>query len=96
MKRQTAKALPPVNVGGANVQITAEQYREYKELQAKRDRSLISLQTQMRLQNAEALNMAREFVKAIDSLLAIQGLQNIAGKAVQTAYEHANELLATE
>lgn len=59
IQRKTAEVLPSVNPSGGNVTITSEQYREYKELQAKRDRTLISLQTQMRLQNAEALRLAR-------------------------------------
>ncbi len=95
MKRQTAEALPPVNIGGANVQITAEQYREYKELQANRDRSLISLQTQMRLQNAEALRLARAVTSALigDTPLGVAIVNN---NAAAQAVEQAQILLLEE
>lgn len=90
-----AKILPPVNPSGGNVTITSEQYREYKELQAKRDRTLISLQTQMRLQNAEALRLARAVTSGLigDTPLGVAIVNN---PAAAQAVDLANELLATE
>lgn len=95
IQRKTAEVLPSVNPSGGNVTITSEQYREYKELQAKRDRSLISLQTQMRLQNAEALRLARAVANSMigDSKL---GAAIIDNKGAKEAYELAYEILAHE
>lgn len=91
-----AKILPPVNPSGGNVTITSEQYREYKELQAKRDRTLISLQTQKHLQFEEELRFAREVKKALESIFEIEGFELLAAQSARNAYDLANEILARE
>ena len=94
MRRQEAERIE-VNANGM-VEITTDQYREYQDLLNGRDKSLDAVRTQARLQNAEAMRLAHEFVKAIDSVFTIQGLEHIAGNVVQTAYEHANDFLTSE
>ena len=85
MGKQIAEALPSVNIGGANVTITAEQYREYKELQAKRDRSLSTLRAQMKVQEAEWSKDALRLARAVTS-------EFCKGKS----FDIANEILAHE
>lgn len=97
MKRQEADGLT-VNASGMVV-ITNDQYREYKELQAKRDRSLISLQTQMRLKESEWSKDALRLARAVTSGLIGDtplGVAIVNNPAAAQAVELANELLATE
>ena len=49
--------------GVLGVIISRDEYREYVELQQKRDRSELSLRAQMRLQNQAALNLSRKVVQ---------------------------------
>ena len=76
--------------GGLGVVISRDEYREYTELKAKRDRSEGSLRAQMRLQNQAALNLSRKVVQLLD---ANKGLNSLLA---DTVYELANEILATE
>lgn len=59
--------------GVAGVFITRDEYREYVELQQKRDRSEGSLRTQMRIQEQEKINFAREVIRFIK----VAGLKNL-------------------
>ncbi len=83
-----------VNANG-KFEITADEWREYQNLLKKRDNTLISLQTQMRLQNAEALRLARAVTSGLigDTPLGVAIVNN---PAAAQAVELANELLATE
>ncbi len=69
--------------------ISKDEFREYQELQQKRDRSECSLRAQMRTQNQAALNLARKVVQLLD---ANKGLKSVLACDV---YELANEILAT-
>ena len=76
--------------GVLGVIISKDEYREYVELQQKRDRSENSLRAQMRLQKQAALNLSRKVVQLLD---ANKGLKSALACDV---YDLANEILATE
>ena len=75
--------------------ISKDEYREYVELQQKRDRSENSLRAQMRLQNQAALNLSRMILKTFEKA-GYENLSALAGDVVQDIYDLANEILATE
>ena len=81
--------------GVLGVIISKDEYREYVELQQKRDRSENSLRAQMRLQNQAALNLSRMIVKTFEKA-GYENLSALAGDVVQDIYDLANEILATE
>ncbi len=81
--------------GVLGVIISKDEYREYVELQQKRDRSENSLRAQMRLQNQAALNLSRMILKTFEKA-GYENLSALAGDVVQDIYDLANEILATE
>ncbi len=81
--------------GVLGVIISRDEYREYVELQQKRDRSENSLRAQMRLQNQAALNLSRKVTKLVE-LAGIENLKALAGNLAIDAYDLANEILAEE
>ena len=81
--------------GVLGVIISRDEYREYVELQQKRDRSENSLRAQMRLQNQAALNLSRMILKMFEKA-GYENLSALAGNVVQDIYDLANEILATE
>lgn len=81
--------------GVQGVFITRDEYREYVELQQKRDRSECSLRAQMRAQNQAALNLSRKVVK-LTELAGLGNLAALSGNVANDAYELANDILAEE
>lgn len=81
--------------GGLGVVISRDEYREYEELQAKRDRSECSLRAQMRMQNQAAINLSRKVTKIVE-LAGLDNLAALAGTVANDAYELANDILAEE
>lgn len=95
-----------VALGAPDVTITAEEFREYRELQAKKDRTILSLQAQMKLQDSEwqkreialrkqALQLAREVNGAMLGDTHV-GIAIVNAPAALRAYELAQEILASE
>ncbi len=81
--------------GVLGVIISRDEYREYQELQQKRDRSECSLRAQMRAQNQEKYDFAREVVKLME-LAGLDNLKALAGKSAEELFDRANEILAEE
>ncbi len=93
MGRQEALATE-----GGRVTISLAEYREYQELLGERDRSLQSLQSlraQMRIQNEQALRLARAVNSGLigDTPLGVAIVNN---PAAAKAVELACDILATE
>ncbi len=93
MGRQEALATE-----GGRVTISLAEYREYQELLGERDRSLQSLQSlraQMRIQNEQALRLARAVNSGLigDTSLGVAIVNN---PAAAKAVELACDILATE
>lgn len=70
--------------------LTRDELREYRELQAKRDRSELSMRARMVENNQKALNLSRKVVQLLD---ANKGLKSALSCEV---YDLANEILAEE
>ena len=81
--------------GAPDVTITAEEYREYRELQKERDRTVASIRTRMRMQNDQAMRLARAVTSSLLGDTAL-GVAIVNNATAATALELANELLATE
>lgn len=81
--------------GVQGVFITRDELREYRELQAKRDRSENSLRAQMRTQNQEKIEFARKVAKFME-LAGLDNLTALAGKSAEELLDRANEILAEE
>lgn len=81
------------------VEITADEWREYQELQKERDRTVLTLRAQMKAQEAEWSKNALRLARAVNGALvgdSAVGVAIINRKQAETAYELANEILAGE
>lgn len=86
----------------SEVVITGDEFREYQELCKERDRTLLSMQAQMKLQNAQAIELARKVVKLFDANFDMKHFRSSSDKAFMevsgfvAVYDLANEILAQE
>lgn len=75
--------------------ISKDEYREYTELKAKRDRSEASMRARM----LEAIQAKTEFARKVAKLIEAAGLENLtalAGPFAEEVLDIANEILAEE
>ncbi|MCI9010015.1 MAG: hypothetical protein HFE27_02395 [Clostridia bacterium] len=85
-----------VTLGAPDVTITAEEFREYRELQAQKDRTILSLQAQIKLQQSEWGKAAIALAKAVDGAFIGSSSLGVAianQPSAQKAYELAREIL---
>ena len=85
-----------VTLGAPDVTITAEQFREYRELQEGKDRTILSLQAQIKLQQSEWGKAAIALAKAVDGAFIGSSSLGVAianQPSAQKAYELAREIL---
>ncbi len=81
------------------VEITADEYREYQELLKERDRTVLTLRAQMRVQEAEWAKSALRLARVVNGALigdSSLGVAIVNAKQAENAYELANEILAGE
>lgn len=81
------------------VEITTDEYREYQDLLKGRDRTVLSLRAQMRVQEAEWAKYALTLARAVNGALVGDnslGVAIVNAKQAENAYELANEILAGE
>lgn len=81
-----------VALGAPDVTIKAEEFREYRELQAKKDRTILSLQAQMQLQDSEW--QKREVALRKQALQLARAV--VSELCAGNAYELAQEILTSE
>lgn len=75
-----------------DVVISKDEFREYTELKAKRDRSEASMRARM----FEAIQAKTEFARKVAKFIEAAGLENLtvlAGKSAEEVYALANEIL---
>lgn len=81
------------------VEITTDEYREYQELLKERDRTVLTLRAQMRVQEAEWAKSALRLARVVNGALigdSSLGVAIVNAKQAENAYELANEILAGE
>lgn len=81
------------------VEITTDEYREYQELLKGRDRTVMRLRAQMRVQEAEWAKSALTLARAVNGALVgddALGVAIVNEKQAANAYDLANEILAAE
>ncbi len=76
------------NEGVLGVIISRDEYREYEELKAKRDRSEASMRARMQTQNQEVIDFAK-FVKTFFD----ENLSALAIKGALRIYDRAKEII---
>ena len=83
-----------------SVVITEWENKEYQELCAGRDRTIASMQAQLKIQNAEAIRDAAKFarmvVKMIDETFELNHLRKMVNSSIVAVYDAANEIIAQE
>lgn len=75
--------------------ISKDEFREYTELKAKRDRSEASMRARM----LEAIQAKTEFARKVAKLIEAAGLENLTALAspfAEEVFDRANEILAEE
>lgn len=78
-----------------DVVISKDEFREYTELKAKRDRSELSMRARMN----EAIRAKTEFARKVAKLIETAGLENLTalvGQSAEDLFDRANEILAEE
>lgn len=78
-----------------DVVISKDEFREYTELKAKRDRSEASMRARM----LEAIQAKTEFARNVAKLIETAGLENLTalvGQSAEDLFDRANEILAEE
>lgn len=77
------------------ITLSAEEYAEFLELKKERDKTLLTMRSQMKLQQKQAQALAAEVIKALEKVevpTANVSLKN--ADAAANAYELAREILA--
>ena len=84
----------------SEVVITGAEYREYQELCAGRDRTVASMQAQLKIQNDVAIRQAAKFarmvVKMIEENFDVEHLRKAEKCSIVSVYDAANEIIAQE
>ena len=75
-----------------SVVITEWENKEYQELCAGRDRTIASMQAQLKIQNAEAIKEAAKF----DETFELNHLRKMGNSSIVAVYDAANEIIAQE
>lgn len=81
------------------VEITTDEYREYQELLKERDRTVLTLRAQMKLQMSELNTNALRLARAVNNALVgddALGFAIVNAQQAANAYDLANEILAAE
>ena len=83
-----------------SVVITEWENKEYQELCAGRDRTVASMQAQLKIQNDEAIRQAAKFarmvVKMIEETFELNHLRKMGNSTIFSVYYAANEIISQE
>lgn len=77
------------------ITLSAEEYEEFLELKKERDKTLMTVRSQMKLQQKQAQALAAEVIKALEKAEAPTANVSLKNAdAAANAYELAREILA--